>query len=87
LSPEQELSEEEALSALSHELRTPLAAITGFAELLQARDDERIRAEASARILEAAERLSTAIDRLLAVVAETGGSLAVTLAESREERK
>ncbi|MGH2922089.1 MAG: histidine kinase dimerization/phospho-acceptor domain-containing protein [Gaiellaceae bacterium] len=78
---------EEALSALSHELRTPLAAITGFAELLQARDDERIRVEASARIIEAAERLSTAIDRLLTSVAEAGGDLAVTLAKSEEERK
>jgi signal transduction histidine kinase len=86
LSSERERSEE-ALSALSHELRTPLAAITGFAELLQARDDERTRVEASSRIIEAAERLSVAIDRLLAVVAEAGGNLAVTLAESGEERK
>ncbi len=58
----------------------------GFAELLQARDDERTRVEATARIVEAAERLSVAIDRLLAAVAESGGELAVTLAESGDEK-
>jgi signal transduction histidine kinase len=78
---------EEALSTLSHELRTPLAAITGFAELLQARDDERTRVEASARIMEAAERLSVAIDRLLTAIAEAEGDLAVILTESGEGRK
>lgn len=86
MSSERERSDE-ALSALSHELRTPLAAITGFAELLHARDDERIRIEASARIMEAAERLSKAIDRLLTAVDEAGGDLAVTLSESAEEPK
>jgi hypothetical protein len=59
----------------------------GFAELLQARDDERTRIEASARIVEAAERLSVAIDRLLMAIAEAGGDLAVTLTESGEEQK
>jgi signal transduction histidine kinase len=78
---------EEALSTLSHELRTPLAAITGFAELLQARDDERTRVEASARIMEAAERLSVAIDRLLTAIAETEGDLAVILTDSGESRE
>ena len=53
------------LSALAHALRTPLAVITGYAELLQARDDERTRREAADRIAEAAERLSTEIDRVL----------------------
>ena len=76
----------DALSALAHELRTPLAAIRGFAELLQARDDERTRVEASARIMEAAERLSTAIDALLAAVAEAGDDLALTLGEPRKDR-
>jgi hypothetical protein len=59
----------------------------GFAELLQARDDERTRVEASARIMEAAERLSVAIDRLLGSIAEAGGDLAVTLAERGEKKK
>jgi hypothetical protein len=59
----------------------------GFAELLQARDDERTRVEASKRIVEAAERLSTAIDRLLTAIAEAEGDLAVTLAESGEQKK
>jgi hypothetical protein len=59
----------------------------GFAELLQARDDERTRVEASARIMEAAERLSVAIDRLLGSIAEGGEDLAVTLAERGEKKK
>ena len=59
----------------------------GFAELLQARDDERTRVEASARIMEAAERLSVAIDRLLGSIAEAEGDLAVTLAERGEKKK
>ena len=59
----------------------------GFAELLQARDDERTRVEASARIAAAAEQLSRAIDRLLTAIAEAGGDLAVTLAESGDEKK
>jgi signal transduction histidine kinase len=84
LTSEREQSEE-ALSALSHELRTPLAAITGFAELLHARDDERTRIEASAQIMKAAERLSGAIDRLLTAIEEAGGNLAVTLAELPKE--
>jgi signal transduction histidine kinase len=79
-------SADEALSALSHELRTPLAAITGFAELLQARDDEGIRAEAPARILAAAEQLSAAIDRLLTAIAAAGEELPAMLAEQDPRR-
>lgn len=37
--------------------------------------------------MEAAERLSAAIDRLLTAIAEAEGDLAVTLTESGEERK
>ena len=58
----------------------------GFAELLQARDDERTRVEASARIVVAAEQLSVAIDRLLTAVAEAGGDIAVTLAKRGDEK-
>jgi signal transduction histidine kinase len=48
-----------------HELRTPLSVIVGYAELLVARGDEpEMRREASARILEAAERLSDTLDAL-----------------------
>ena len=53
------------LSAVAHALRTPLAVIAGYAELLQARDDERTRREAADRIAEAAARLSSEIDRVL----------------------
>ena len=77
---------DEALSALSHELRTPLAAITGFAELLQARDDERTRTEATTRILAAAEQLSAAIERLLQALAAEGDDLAIRLAVPQERK-
>lgn len=73
-----------ALSSLSHELRTPLAAITGFAELLQARDDELTRAEAPRRILEASEQLSAAIDRLLQAVEAAGDDVMVALADPKD---
>jgi signal transduction histidine kinase len=59
----------ERLDELAHDLKTPLAMIVGYAELLLARDDEKLRKEAPARILEAAERLSTALDGLLAELA------------------
>jgi signal transduction histidine kinase len=52
------------LSELFHDLRTPLGVVIGYAELLRARDDERIRREAVPRIIEAAERLSALLDEL-----------------------
>jgi signal transduction histidine kinase len=72
---------EKALSNLSHELKTPLAAIAGFAELMQNRDDDRTRIEGSARILEAAERLSTGIDRLLGAIAREDEAVVQRLAD------
>jgi two-component system, NtrC family, sensor histidine kinase HydH len=54
------------VSDLAHELKTPIAAIRGFAELLEARDDEATRREASVQILTGVTRLSEAIDELLA---------------------
>lgn len=50
---------------LRHDLKTPLAVISGYAELLAVRDDERTRVEASKRILEAARQLERAIDELV----------------------
>jgi len=64
-----------SLSSLAHELKTPLTVITGFAELLGARDDERTRREAATRIMHAAEQLSSVIDDLLAGVAADKGDL------------
>lgn len=78
------MSSEQALSALAHELKTPLAAITGFAELLQARADERTRVEASSRILDASERLSAAIDRLLGLIEAEDEAVIRRLAEGAE---
>ncbi|MBA3365904.1 MAG: hypothetical protein H0U03_08995 [Actinobacteria bacterium] len=72
-----QLSDEE-LSRLAHDLKTPLAMIVGYAELLDTRDDEEIRREAPQLIMQAAERLSSALDQLLesleAEAAETGSS-------------
>lgn len=78
------MSSEQALSALAHELKTPLAAITGFAELLQARADEHTRVEASSRILDASERLSAAIDRLLGLIEAEDEAVIRRLAEGAE---
>jgi signal transduction histidine kinase len=68
---------ERFFSSLAHELRTPLAVIVGYAELVGRRDDEAVRREASERILEAAERLSYALDDLLVVFAIEGDHLLV----------
>jgi signal transduction histidine kinase len=65
------------ISSLAHELRTPLAVVVGYAELLRTRDDPAVRKEASERILEAAERLSRALDDLLVVFALDRGHLQV----------
>ena len=70
------------LSALAHELKTPLAVITGFAELLSARDDERTRQEAATRIMQASDRLSKVIDELLAGVAADKGDLGARLLDA-----
>jgi len=78
------------LSRLAHELKTPLTVITGFAELLAARDDERTRREAATRIMQAAERLSSVIDDLLAGVAaekdDLGRRLLAALEAERQAR-
>ena len=52
-------------ATLAHDLKTRVSVISGYAELLRARDDEATRREAPLRILEAAERLSAEIDHLL----------------------
>ena len=61
-------SEDPRLSRLRHDLKTPLAMIMGYAELLQTRSDEATRQEAAVRIMEAALRLSAAVDELVALV-------------------
>lgn len=65
----------EQLSEIRHDLGNPLAAITGFAELLHARGDETTRKEATTRILEAAERLSLALEDILTLIALGSGTL------------
>lgn len=78
------MTDRKALSALAHELKTPLAAITGFAELVNARDDDRTRLEGSRQILDAAERLSSAIDRLLDAIANEDEAVIRRLSEGAE---
>lgn len=68
LSPEQ-------LSEIHHTLQNPLAAITGFAELLCTRKDEETHRQAPARILEAAEQLSLALEDTLTLIALESGAL------------
>ena len=51
--------------SLEHELKTALAMIVGYAELLQTREDEETRREASEGILQAARRLSSTIDSVI----------------------
>jgi signal transduction histidine kinase len=62
--------DEQAITKLAHELKNPLAVIQGYAELLRLRDDDRTRAEAAARIHEAAEQLGHVVDDLLAFLAD-----------------
>lgn len=58
---------------LAHDVKTPLSVISGYAELLLVRNDEKTRREAPTRILEAAERLAAEIDGLLELVARERG--------------
>jgi len=57
---------EELLSWLAHELNTPIAVIVGYAELLEKRVEEPAHREAAVHIREAAQRLRSTVDRLLA---------------------
>jgi len=67
------------LSAVAHELRAPLAIISGYAELLRVREDERMRLEASVLIQEAAEQLSARIDDALLLLSVARNEVDVEL--------
>ena len=56
---------DEVLSALAHDLRTPISVIVGYAELIERRSEEPKTREAAGNILQAADRLRSAVDRLL----------------------
>lgn len=51
----------DVLERLAHDLKNPVAVIVGYAELLQARDDDAIRQEGPAMILDAAAELKRVI--------------------------
>jgi signal transduction histidine kinase len=70
------------ISELAHELRTPIAAISGFAELLRVRDDDRLRHEAADQILAGTSRLSRFVNELVATF-EADHELAVRFTEAR----
>lgn len=57
---------EQLLSELAHQLNTPISVIVGFAELLEHRSSEATTREAANHIREAAERLRSTVDQLLA---------------------
>jgi CheY-like chemotaxis protein len=54
------------LQRLAHDLKNPIAVIVGYAELLRARDDDKIRREAPEMILEAAAELRRVVEAALA---------------------
>ena len=56
---------------MAHDLRTPIAIMTGYADLLRVRDDERTRLKAAEEILKAADRLSGLVDDLARAVADS----------------
>ena len=56
---------DEILSTLAHDLSTPISVIVGYAELIERRSEEATTREAAGNILEAAERLRSAVDQLL----------------------
>jgi signal transduction histidine kinase len=56
---------DEILSAVAHDLRTPISVIVGYAELIERRLEDPKTREAAGNILEAADRLRSAVNRLL----------------------
>jgi light-regulated signal transduction histidine kinase (bacteriophytochrome) len=60
----------EERARVRHDLKSHLTLILGYADLLRTRDDETLRREAPARIIEAAERLSLGLDELFDEPAE-----------------
>jgi signal transduction histidine kinase len=68
-------SQAEGLSRLANGLRTPLALIVGYAELLLLEPDDETRADAPARIKEAAADLARVVDDMLTVYAIDAGVL------------
>jgi signal transduction histidine kinase len=55
---------------LEHDLKSSLSVISGYAELLQLREDEASRREAVRQILEAVDRLRRELDELASRLAE-----------------
>jgi signal transduction histidine kinase len=76
---------EAAVSEVAHLFRTPLGVITGYAGLMQLRDDPDLRLDALRQIEEAAARLGSVVDLLVAALeSESEGLAELLAARSRE---
>lgn len=60
---------EDVRAAVEHDLRNPLTVITGYAELLRARDDEQTRLEAADMLVEAVARINDVVREIGDIVA------------------
>jgi signal transduction histidine kinase len=65
----------ERLAELAHRLRTPLSVIAGYAELLEARDDDAFRREAALQIRHAADVLTGLVDDVVVALALDEGEV------------
>jgi signal transduction histidine kinase len=76
-----------AVSEVAHLFRTPLGVITGYAGLLQLRDDPERRAESLQQIEAAAARLGGVIDLLVSVLESESEGLSELLVERWQEQQ
>lgn len=76
-----------AVSEVAHFFRTPLGVITGYAGLLQLRDDPERRVESLRQIEDAASRLGGVIDLLISVLESESEGLSELLVERWQEQQ
>jgi signal transduction histidine kinase len=76
-----------AVSEVAHLFRTPLGVITGYAGLMQLRDDPEGRVDSLMQIEEAAARLGGVVDLLISVLKSESEHLSELLVERWLERQ